>query len=86
MEIRERIEEAKSAGELSGFDALRETVAARRDTTLSEIGSLCANLEIAPDETRLEIRKLINSMKYFDNLLSDLAGDPLAKSAIVGAV
>lgn len=82
MEIREKIEEAKSKGDSSSFEALHEAITARRDSTIHGIEALCAKLDGAPGETGRELRKLLNSMKYFDNLLSDLAGDPLSKSTV----
>jgi len=81
MEIRERIEQAKLSNGMSDLDGLKSAITARRESTLAEIGTLCASLENATESARREIRKLLNSMKYFDNLLNELSGDPLAKTA-----
>ena len=33
------------------------------------------------DEQKKEMRRLINSVKYYDNLLKELAADPLAEAS-----
>ena len=80
MEMREQIAEANSAGDSSRLQALRHAIAARRESALAEIETLCGKLEDATEAARRDLRKLLNSMKYFDNLLNDLAEDPLPRA------
>ena len=81
MMLREEIDQAKTAGDDDALRLHRESIAARRQETLRQITAL-AELSDDPDERRHRmLRKLLNSMKYYDNLLTELAVDPLAVSA-----
>ena len=49
----------------------------RRRAALQDIAARAGQLDTANDDDKVEFRKLINSVSYFDNLLADLAADPL---------
>jgi len=81
MMLREEIDQAKIAGDDEALQRHRATIAARRQETLRQI-AVHAESSAALDETnRKALRRLLNSMKYFDNLLTELAVDPFAVSA-----
>jgi len=72
MEIREAIEEAGAdAGELR---RIRDRVAGLRAEVLDEIADAADDLSGAGPEDKIRLRSLINSVKYYDNLLSELPG------------
>lgn len=71
--LREEIEDAE--GEDAVLVRTRQRVTARRDQLLEKIGELADDLPGRGDEDKTALRQLINSMKYYDNLLEDL---PLA--------
>lgn len=81
MLLREEIDQAKTAGDDDALRRHRESIAERRQATLRQIAALaesCAGL----DEPRRRVLRLsLNSMKYYDNLLTELAVDPFAVSA-----
>lgn len=73
MMIREEMEEAEG----DDLTEIREPLLARRSDALNQIGSSADQLATADDETQTSFRKLLNSIKYYDNLLSELAENPL---------
>jgi len=78
MMLREEIDEARSAGNVAALDRHREAIQSRRDEALQKIASGADRLTILGDDERRELRRLLNSVKYFDNLLAELTVDPLA--------
>jgi len=78
--IREEMDAARSEGDAAALERLRASLADRREATVEQLGIDAARLAAADDAARREFRKRINSIKYFDNLLSDLAVDPLASN------
>jgi len=81
MMLREEIDQAKTAAAADALQRHRASIAARRQETLRQIAAL-ADLSADLDEPRRRVlRQLLNSMKYFDNLLKELATDPFAASA-----
>jgi molecular chaperone HscB len=70
MMLREEVEEAD--GEGAALARVREQVTARRSQILERIAELADNLPNRGDDERTELRQLINSVKYYDNLLGEL--------------
>lgn len=77
MMLREEIEEARDANDQECLDRIRDSLADRREETLRRVAETADALATTDDDTKTEFRKLLNSLKYFDNLLADLASDPL---------
>lgn len=77
MMIREEMDEADTAA----LEEIRRSLQARRETTLRQIADTADRLDTAADNTKKDFRKLLNTVKYLDNLLSELAENPLAASA-----
>ncbi len=78
MTLREEIDEAKIAGDDGALLRYRESITARREATMLQIGALAESTANLDEPRRKELRLLINSIKYFDNLLDELSADPLA--------
>lgn len=70
MLLREEIEEALAGGDRAAREAHRRTVDERRSRALAEIAALARKLPEAKDAERLKLRQLLNTMKYFDNILN----------------
>jgi hypothetical protein len=78
MVLREKIEQAQGSSDESALEAQRDAIAARRDETMRKIAARGDGLAEASGEEKKAFRQLLNSIRYFDNLLGELAGDPLA--------
>lgn len=79
MMLREEIEEATDEKDQESLDRIRRSLADRREETLRKVADTADRLATVDNETKTEFRKLLNSLKYFDNLLADLASDPLPR-------
>jgi molecular chaperone HscB len=79
MMLREQIDEAKAAQDAPAIDAQRAGIAERREATLQKIAEFADGLDASTDDQKKGMRRLINSVKYYDNLLKELAADPLAE-------
>jgi molecular chaperone HscB len=84
MELRERIDEARAADNATSMTELRGEIEARRADTMKQIIERADSLAAAYDDERKSYRKLLNSIRYFDNLLAELVADPLAQSTGTG--
>jgi molecular chaperone HscB len=78
LEAREAVEEAKAAGDRAALARVRESVSARRESLLREIGERFGKLEsLSPgaafDATAREIRDLLNAGPYLATLLREAA-------------
>lgn len=78
MELRERIEEARAAGDHEAMTAIRSSVLEQKQQTLDAIAARADALATADEARKKEFRKLLNAMRYFENLMDELAVDPLA--------
>ncbi len=78
MTLREEIDQAKTAGDNDALRRHRESISARRQETLRQIAVLAESAADLDESRRRALRQLLNSMKYYDNLLTELACDPLA--------
>ena len=81
MTLREEIAEAREEQNAGVLNKIRDALRTRRAETLTLIGPLADELDQADDERKCKLRRLINAMKYFDNLLVELAEDPLRPAA-----
>ena len=78
MAMRERIEDAHARQDPAELANVRTTVRARRAETLAIIAQRADQLTDADESEKTEFRRLINSVKYFDNILAEVHADPLA--------
>ena len=81
MMLREEIETARSENDAQALERVRKTVEARRAETVGRIPAHADRLGTAREEDKKTFRRLLNSIKYFDNLAAELASDPLARPA-----
>ena len=81
MALREQIDEARSSQDAEPVEQIRSSLQARRAQALEQIASRADRLAEHNDEEKREFRRLLNSLKYFDNLLEQVADDPLARTS-----
>ena len=81
MILREQIDEAKAAGNSAAVEDHRVAIAERRDATLKQITDCADGLDTSTEDQKKELRRLLNSVKYYGNLLKELAADPLAEAS-----
>ena len=77
MMLREEIDQAKTADDDCAMQRHRGSIATRRRDTLQQIAALAESVAGLDESKRRALRRLLNSMKYYDNLLTELAVDPL---------
>ena len=70
MMLREELEEAGE--DQAAVASVRDRVVARRSEMLARIADLADDLGSAGDEEKSRLRSLINSIKYYDSLLTEL--------------
>jgi molecular chaperone HscB len=82
LELRERIEEVRSAGAGSaGAAGLQQELAGRRSALLGEVADTFAAYEALPGDDsgrvalRARVRQALNAARYVGNLLRDLQAD-----------
>jgi len=80
MTLREEIETAKDAGDAAALERNRVAISARRRDALEQIAAAAARLPACDDAQMATLRRQLNAMKYYDNLLAELAGDPLGRT------
>ena len=76
--LREEIDQAKTAADDDALQRHRESISARRQETLRQIAALAKSSADLDEPRRRVLRQLLNSMKYYDNLLLEVAEDPLS--------
>jgi molecular chaperone HscB len=69
MALREEVEEALAANDRDALTGHRRELKRRREQTLAEIAAAARRLPEAKYAERLRLRQLLNSMKYYDNIL-----------------
>jgi len=84
MTLREQGDAARSASNTEAIRRLRTTVEARRDQIMGHIADKAAQLPDCADDEKKALRRLLNSVKYFENLCAELAPDPLAPARRTG--
>lgn len=78
MMVREQLQEARSAADEQAMAAVRKSVLTRRTTILDKIAERADRLATCIDDEKKDMRRWLNAIKYFDNVLDELAVDPLA--------
>jgi len=81
MMLREEMADARTTGELDAIERHRAAIAARRESAMGTIEKLARRLPDGDDAQKQDLRRVLNSMKYFDNLLRDFAAEPLQRGA-----
>lgn len=84
MMLREQVDEVKAAGDTAALEVHRSKIAKRRAATLQLIADRADRLDTSGEDERKELRRLLNSVKYFNNLLREVASDPLAEKSGAG--
>jgi molecular chaperone HscB len=69
MLVREEVEEAQLSDDRAALAEHRQRLAQRRTQTLAEVAAGARKLPEAKYAERLRLRQLLNSMKYYDNIL-----------------
>lgn len=72
MELREQIDTAKSTGDAATLAALRRTVEADAAAAQGRIAALAEQVSAGASGVGDELRRLLNAMKYYHNLLAQL--------------
>jgi hypothetical protein len=70
MMFREEVEDAE--GDQAAVAAVRQRVEQQRRETLEQIADIAEHLGMATEDGRSGLRSLINSIKYYDKLLTEL--------------
>lgn len=78
---RETMEEATSADDRNTLLEIRDSVLTCRHQAMDQLKAGADSLDQADDTAKSEFRQVLNSIKYFDNLLDELDVDSLASEA-----
>lgn len=73
MELREELEQARARGDRTALERLQQALRTRRRRKLEEIAGFARQIDAADERARRSMRRALNSMKYFDNLLAERA-------------
>ncbi|MCG3129365.1 MAG: Co-chaperone protein HscB [Phycisphaerae bacterium] len=73
MEVREALEQARGVGDRRTIERLRQVNESKRRQTLDEIAALASAIETASVRQRQRLRLLLNALRYFENLTTELA-------------
>ncbi len=79
MMFREEVEEA--AGDPQVIAQVKEQVTRRREQALERIAQLADSLDQAGSEEKTELRRLLNSIKYYDNLLAEMPSPDMLRDS-----
>lgn len=69
MMLREEIEEAIDTDDQQALQATRTAVLGRQQQTLETIANLCRSGDLKSSDTQSRLRRQLNSVKYWNNLL-----------------
>lgn len=78
LRLREQLEADKASGNHQALRQHRSTLERQRAATLDTIAALAGNIADSDNDERKSLRIELNAIKYYDNLLGELAEDPLA--------
>ena len=78
MMFREELEQARATDDRAAIESHRQTIAERKRAVLQEIEHRANAIATGGPDEKKDLRRLLNAVKYFDNLSSELAEDPLA--------
>jgi molecular chaperone HscB len=73
MTLREEIDEAKEADDFGTLESLKVNVSHQREEVQMRISDLCDELEHSDAQAQDALRLELNSMKYLNNLMAQLA-------------
>src|SRR5262245_47219641 len=73
MIMREEIEEAREAEDAGTLAALKENVSRQREEARTRVSDLCDELEHSDADVKDALRLELNSLKYLNNLMTQLA-------------
>ena len=75
MTLREGIEDARSQRDVEALASIRDDVTGRKNAALQRIARSASKLPACDDAEKTELRKQLNAMKYYDNLLAGTMDD-----------
>jgi len=75
MMFREEIEEANESADRDTLTIIRQQVLARRERTLTEIGTICRSKDLNEQTVLKQLRLELNTIKYWNNLLEQFPAD-----------
>jgi len=78
MMLREQLEADKASGDRKAMRQHRATLERQRAATLDRIAAFADNITDADIDDKKALRIELNIIKYYDNILRELAEDPLA--------
>jgi len=78
MAWREEIDAANASGDAGALARHREAIGHKRGDALAAVADAAGMLDRAGDDDKRAMRIELNAIKYYDNLLEQLATDPLA--------
>lgn len=82
MTMREEIQTAQSVGDEAALAMLRENVRKRRAANMDDLLALASRLPALAEAGRRDLRKILNAIRYFENLTAELAVDPFTRQAL----
>lgn len=77
MTLREQIIDAHDAKDTHALEQMRTSIETSRAALLRIIADGADGLPECGDREKKDFRRTLNAIKYYDNLLTELAGDPL---------
>jgi molecular chaperone HscB len=80
MTLREEIEDARAGRDAKATEKLERDLSARRAAALEQVAERVDQVATADGEAKRELRMLLNSIKYYDNLISGLEQNPLSSA------
>ena len=80
MTLREEIDQARDDGDTEAIERHRDAITERKQLALEQLANHADRLDTCDEDERDGFRKRLNSIKYFDNLLTRLTTDPLAEA------
>ena len=84
MTLREGADRARSTGDAETMRRLHTSVHERRGEIMRQITEKAGRLPDCTDDEKNTLRRLLNSVRYFESLLSEFAPDPLATAQRAG--
>jgi len=79
MMLREQIEADKQAQDRESLARHAKAIEADRASALERVTSLAKRIEAADDREKKSLRMELNAIRYYDNLLAELALDPITR-------
>lgn len=77
MTLREQIEADKQEGNEESLKRHRQSVEGERAAAIARMKTLASSIDTADTNDKTNLRMELNAIRYYDNLLVELARDPL---------